>query len=256
MVARDLAEELGNAKVISIAKAVQDKEILSDECIGFVFPMYYQVMPLIVQDFIEKLQLDSSKYIFAIVTSGAFVGHALDQLSKLLSRNGAKLSAGYQLLLPYNYIINPFGMKVPDDSKQEKLFNGEKQKVKAIAEAINERAVVGIEKKPFFLMRSVHPLSWSKKAKMASKLQDDAKNFWTNDQCKSCRTCKSVCPVNNIEMANSKPKWLDHCQQCLACIHWCPEKAIQYGKRTLNKKRYTNPSVTVNDMVASRCKRD
>jgi len=76
-------------------------------------------------------------------------------------------------------------------------------------------------------------------------------NFWTNDQCKGCRTCESVCPVNNIKLVDNKPIWLDHCQQCLACIHWCPEKAIQFGKRTLNKKRYRNPTITVKDMLNS-----
>jgi len=163
MVARDLAKELGNTRVISIAKAIQETEIdISDECIGFIFPLYYQVMPLIVQDFIEKLQLDKSKYVFSIVTSGSFVGHALDQISNQLAKKGTKLDAGYQLLLPYNFIINPFGLKVPNDSKQEKLFQEEKQKVKEIAKNIKAHKVVGIEKKPFILMRYVHPLSWSK----------------------------------------------------------------------------------------------
>jgi ferredoxin len=250
MISRDLAKELGNTRVISIARATQDMKIdLSDDCIGFVFPVYYQVMPVIVQDFIGKLPLDRSKYIFAVVSSGAFVGDALGQLAGILSQKGAGLAAGYQILLPYNYIINPLGLKVPGVSKQEKLFHEEKQKVKAIAETIKARNVIGVEKKPFILIRHLHPLSWSKKEKMALVLADKAKNFWANDKCKGCGRCQSLCPVDNIEMVDDRPVWRDHCQQCLACINWCPSQAIQYGKVTSDKERYTNPYVTIKNMI-------
>ncbi|WP_026885569.1 EFR1 family ferrodoxin [Clostridium beijerinckii] len=256
MLSRDLADEIGDARIISIPKAIQESEIdVSGECVGFVFPLYYQVMPVIVQDFIKKLQLNKSKYIFAVVNSRSFQGYALTQLSNLLSEQGTELAAGFHLLLPYNYIINPLGIKPPSDSKRDDLFRQEKLKVKEIAGIIKVRKRIGIEKKP--LLKHVHPYSFFKKEKLASKLINEAKNFQVDNRCISCERCKSVCPVNNIEIVNGRPKWNDRCQQCLACINWCPKNAIEYKNITLRKKRYTNPLVTVKDMSesAAECKR-
>lgn len=33
------------------------------------------------------------------------------------------------------------------------------------------------------------------------------------------------------------------CRQCLACINRCPVQAIQYGKGTVNRGRYTHPDL-------------
>ena len=39
-------------------------------------------------------------------------------------------------------------------------------------------------------------------------------------------------------------------EQCLACIQWCPQEAIQFGKKTPRYKRYHHPEVTVREMLA------
>ena len=38
---------------------------------------------------------------------------------------------------------------------------------------------------------------------------------------------------------NGKPAWGRQCYQCLRCIHECPQEAIQYGKGTEKRGRYT-----------------
>lgn len=255
MVARDLAEELGGAKLISIAKANREPEIdLTDECIGFVFPVFFLSTPLIVRDFIRKLPLDNSKYIFAVANYGGLAGDILHSLSKLFHEKGTELAAGFQLVLPDNYIIafNP-----PDDSKQEMQFRREKQKVKEIAQIIRVHERIGIEKVPFVsLFRHLMPvynrvLGMESDSKKVSKIYHSARNFRANNRCNGCNRCQSLCPVGNIEMADGKPRWQDHCQQCLACIHWCPQKAIEYGNKTIHRKRYTNPAVTVKEIISA-----
>jgi ferredoxin len=54
------------------------------------------------------------------------------------------------------------------------------------------------------------------------------KNYNINNNCIGCKICKEVCPVNNIEMVNNKPEFQHHCEQCMACIQYCPQKAINY----------------------------
>jgi Pyruvate/2-oxoacid:ferredoxin oxidoreductase delta subunit len=64
------------------------------------------------------------------------------------------------------------------------------------------------------------------------------KTFWVDEKCNSCGICQKVCPVKNIKLENGKPVWLHHCEQCLACLQWCPTEAIQCGKNTVKRKRY------------------
>lgn len=56
-----LARNLGNildAKLVSIANVINNPiNIEEAEVIGFIFPLYYQTVPIIVQDFIKKLDL-------------------------------------------------------------------------------------------------------------------------------------------------------------------------------------------------------
>lgn len=253
MLARDLAAQLGETRIISIAEVMQETQIdLADECIGLVFPVYFLSIPLIVRDFIRKLPLDNSKYIFAIVDCGNMPGAALNHVAELLAKKEVELAAGFQLVLPENYILffNP-----PGDSEQQKQFKREKLKVKQIAETVKAQRRTGIEKKPLaFLIRYITPLytriiGMETDSKRTAKIRRSAGNFRVDSRCTGCNRCQSVCPVSNIEMVNGKPKWQDHCEQCLACINWCPAKAIEYGDKTINRGRYTNPTVTVKDMV-------
>jgi MinD superfamily P-loop ATPase len=69
------------------------------------------------------------------------------------------------------------------------------------------------------------------------------KGFWVDAKCNACGICKTICPCGNIELAAGKPAWRHHCEQCMACIQWCPQEAIQFGKKTPGYKRYRHPEV-------------
>ena len=76
------------------------------------------------------------------------------------------------------------------------------------------------------------------------------KSFWVDEKCNACAICRSICPCGNIALEAGKPVWLHHCEQCLACIQWCPREAIQFGKKTPRYERYHHPEVTLQDMLA------
>ena len=79
-VARDLSGKLENAEVISIPKAISNKQLATDaDTIGIIYPVYMWGMPLIVVDFINKLMPKESTYIFAIATYGGMSGSSLLQ---------------------------------------------------------------------------------------------------------------------------------------------------------------------------------
>ena len=60
---------------------------------------------------------------------------------------------------------------------------------------------------------------------------------------------QKICPVNNITMNDSKPFWQHNCEQCYACIQWCPRQAIQINKKTASRERYHHPEITLKDML-------
>jgi MinD superfamily P-loop ATPase len=50
-------------------------------------------------------------------------------------------------------------------------------------------------------------------------------------------------------MNERRPAWQHHCEQCFACLHWCPAQAIQYGKHTAGRTRYHHPDVMAKDII-------
>ena len=72
--------------------------------------------------------------------------------------------------------------------------------------------------------------------------------FEVKDLCIGCGLCAKVCQFNNIKMIDEKTVWNDSCEHCSACIHWCPKSVIEYGKATIGKRRYTNPTIRAVDV--------
>ncbi len=240
MIARSLAEAIGGAEVVSIPSVIgQEKIAPQADNVGIVFPVYMFGAPLMVSKFIKKLEAQD-KYIFAIANYGGTQGAALKQIKDELEACGMKLSSGFGLVMPANY--TPFGGAMPQE-KQKAIFKKEKEKIDFIAHVVmgqkEERAEVS---NPLMLWIGKFVFNYCK-----PKINGMDKDFWTDEKCSGCGICERVCPVSNIVMENGKPKWCSRCEQCFACLQWCPEAAIQCGKQTQGKKRYHHPEVSIND---------
>ncbi|MCL2678499.1 MAG: EFR1 family ferrodoxin, partial [Clostridiales bacterium] len=74
--------------------------------------------------------------------------------------------------------------------------------------------------------------------------------FAAGGGCTGCGLCQKICPVKNIRLENGRPKWLGQCERCVACISWCPSKAIDYGSKTQERRRYRNPRVKAEDLAS------
>ena len=35
-----------------------------------------------------------------------------------------------------------------------------------------------------------------------------------------------------VELKDGRPMWLHRCEQCMACLQWCPAEAIEFGRST------------------------
>lgn len=62
--------------------------------------------------------------------------------------------------------------------------------------------------------------------------------FKVKDTCTGCNQCAKKCPMNNVQLIDGKPVWGKNCTHCMACICYCPQEAIEYGKKSVGKTRY------------------
>jgi ferredoxin/flavodoxin len=239
--ARELALHLGHTQVEPITKA--NPVIGNDaDAVGIIFPVYGWGMPKIVRDFVDKMENLSGKYVFAVCTYGGTLFASLKMVQRRLKMKNITLSAGFGLRMPVNYIQI---FTVLPQKKQDVMIERAKQKIARIAAIIKSRQPSKIE---FWKVPIINPLLMAMNGAMIDHLFDHDKNFHTTEQCNGCGICSQVCPVVNITMKDKRPSWNHACQQCLACLHWCPQAAIQYGKTPPARGRYHHPQIKIADM--------
>jgi ferredoxin len=241
-VARRIAQSLENARLVPITAVEKETQPVESARIGLVFPVYMWGVPSPVIRLVNTLKWHSTTYVFAVAVNGGQVANTLLELKGILGRKGVTLASGFEITMPSNYI--PWGGPCSKE-KQESLFTAGAEKIERIVHAVQSAQIGPIERGAFLsrmMLAVIHRIS-------SPRIPYLDKNFWAQDTCTSCAICEKVCPAGNIRLSGSKPVWSHKCEQCLACIQWCPQQAIQYGKRTLRYERYHHPEVTLKDML-------
>lgn len=243
-VARALAEGLNEplmplARATEMNKAAVLAQLGKGERIGFVYPVYAWGPPQMVLSFIRELQLPAraqknKPYLFAVSTCGDEEGHATSMLQKALAVAGLTLDSAFTLRMPNNYVI------LYDVDPQEVAA----QKLREARMKIGEMLpVLAARKKEIFSL--IPGRAAALKTMIVNPLFNryamDATRFSVSSDCTKCGLCEDLCPTHNIVRNDGIPVWGNRCTQCLACLHQCPVHAIQYGRGTIKKGRYTHP---------------
>jgi ferredoxin len=240
--ARKIADRLEQSELIPLSRNPKETVHCDSERIGLVFPVHIWGLPPPVLEFVHRLKADPAQYIFAVGVNAGQVAATLVQLQKLLQAKQLHLSSGFSIDLPSNYI--PWGGAISQE-KQQKKFAAALEKFERIATVVRNKENRPPEKGPLWqtlILSMIYRKSLPHVAKMD-------KSFLADEKCTACGICAKICPAQNIRMFESKPVWQHHCEQCFACLQWCPEEAIQYGKNTKNKKRYHHPDISLKDML-------
>lgn len=223
-VARQLARLTGDA-VYNIATITELPDIQTAQRIGFVFPVYAWGAPQMMADFAAKLKR-SKAFAFGVCTCGSDAGLAMKRFSKCYP-----LDSCYSLAMPNNYIIGS-----DTDEPQEIL-----QKIANAREALQHISEEILRKEKVY---RVHEGTWvGLKSRLANygfnRFARSAKPFIATDRCNGCGLCAQSCPASAISLRDGKPVWAAQCHQCMRCINACRRQAIQYGKATVGRRRYT-----------------
>lgn len=239
-ISRKIAENIENSQILSIVSEMKKDDISPDaEKIGFVFPLYFSGIPLIVENFIKKINIADVGYIFAVVTAGIPVtGAALSIVDKLLYNKNKRLNYGSYVKMVDNYL--PI-YDIPDQKEQIKINQKALLKAEIISKNINDK----INKKTLEVtpLLAIQYKPWKKKKDEFDSV------FFTDSKCNGCGICKKVCPTSNIKLLDKKPQWFGNCEFCLACIHHCPQKSIQLDKKSVYKRRYIHPEIKLSDII-------
>lgn len=241
-VARELQKSLPDVELRSLVTAGQEEAPVVDaDCVGFVFPMHYFGLPLQVEEFLQKLTLANSPYVFAVATCGVpYWGRPFIDMEKILAAKNCQVQAKWYVRLVSNYI--PYRDIAADWRIAIRAWLAEK-KIRKIAKAIAGREHHDTWQLLKKFCQSYHD-------KWQARQQSIDENFQCDkEKCTACGLCEKICPRDNIKRPNGQPVWQHKCVECLGCLHICPVKAIDYGDITKGRKRYRHKEVKAADLL-------
>ena len=274
-IAKEIHQRIPDSKLIPIAAILNNRlkkekkkragserryyEKSTAENVGFIFPCHGLTIPIPVREFLRKLDLESSKYIFSVVTRGGSIFHGFSLMNKILKKQNKKLHASFVIDMGMN---DPKlkSFTVPTIDELEKIEMNVQQKLDIIQEIIcyqkeYQDDVNGVTFSRFGPLNYVlERLILFAVAVMAPRVK---KYFYTDSKCMGCGICEKVCPSQKIIMVNDKPLWQCdvNCFLCYACLNYCPTQAIQiYSKIymksfTKQKGRYPHPYARICDIA-------
>lgn len=236
----------GNSLYIAeaIADRVSDETVSSNDIIKrgeignfysekpwvFVFPIYLSTIAEVFANFIRGSKFQGSKDAYFVATCAGSMGATPNLAAKLCKEKSLNYRGAVRIPMPQNYIAL---FKMDSQELCDKKFAEAAPVIEATSVAIlsNEdieaKKVSGIEYVATGLVEKMYNGPFTK-----------TKKFYATDECMSCGLCEKMCPMNNIQIVDGKPKWIGSCIHCMSCINRCPKQAIEYGKNTIGKKRY------------------
>jgi ferredoxin len=256
-VARDLAARL-HTELIPIAAFRYRETVETDaEQIGIVFPVYYGDPPLIVQEFVLKLQNLQNKQVFAVCTFGGAAMDSLRTLRRLLRDRGGKLSLAFGVPMPQNSFPKWYESRKHRYAMWPKTCRKIAREIDLGATGIRyhnillEWVMIPVTKylvKPLCKRLFIEQSGLPEGTPVAQMMRRMDKWFTALDVCNGCGACAKICPVQNIVITEGKPVWQGRCEHCLACYNWCPRQAIAGGAA---KKGffYRHPNASVKDFL-------
>ena len=240
-IARQIAKGLGDCTIQSMAEEPPDEPVGGpDKPIGFVFPVFYIGLPRLVKRFVEKLDIIEGTYCFAFINFGGTGADTLGMLEDILKEKGVHLSYAAGVKMPGNYIVK-YQAFAPNVIQE--LIKNAMDKADEAAEAIAKGKLQPVKRNARLISKIAN------RNYLYKGIAEWDEKFNVTGKCTGCGLCARVCPVNNIRIENRRPLWRHHCERCLSCIQWCPCEAIEYGKKTIGRRRYHNPNVKAEDII-------
>jgi NAD-dependent dihydropyrimidine dehydrogenase PreA subunit/flavodoxin len=268
-VAKELQKRLPDANLIPILSlANKDTIITRGTTVGFVFPHYASSLPKIVRVFINKLNIESAEYLFAIATRGRTETIAFLETDKILKSKGRELDSFFAITMPSG--SEPLTKGYADRITQERILRLESEmleRLDSIQKIILGKEISRIRDTgdgtrppsyivPFLpLLRLITPLLVP-----LGKLVETSFDFYQDEKCTGCGLCAEVCLAGKIQMEGGFPVWQEtiKCLGCFACLNYCPLESIQVKSKfylksyTSQNGRYHHKDIKAKEIAAQK----
>ena len=209
--------------------------------------------PFPVLNFLNKLELESVRYIFKSLPVPGSQHRAFDDLEKALKKKGKGLDSFFTFNMGSNDPkFENWHNTTPDEidemESEIQIHLDEIQKIVANKERKMEKDDNFTVQLPIFTLLSFF-------LPLLNKFYNI--DFYSDSKCTVCGTCEKVCLSQKIKIINNKPLWQKEvpCFYCHACINFCPEQSIQIKSTRLLKSytnengRYSHPFAAIEDIL-------
>lgn len=237
-IAEQIAEGLQDTTLhINEAPKVQ---VIEDKTIGLVLPVHNYDAPRLVIDALQKLEFPNLAYAFCVITHGGDKGNTVYSIKELLKSKGKDLMYHNDIIMPVNSRIM-YGMVT--DKIDERIGLAQEKVTAIIRDIINlEVNTDSISQKRLY--------KWGTSLVEKKRIRRYFTPVIDAEACTNCGICQKVCPVDNISVRDGKSFIGDNCEQCMACMHWCPQVAIHFSSRSIKKEQqYHHPNKKVKDIA-------
>lgn len=214
-------------------------ELASQRPWVFVSPTYAWRLPRIFMEFIRSGHFSGSREVYFVMTCGSEIGHAAGGNRALCAEKSLCYKGTMQVVMPENYIAL---YNAPEEAEAQKIVDSARPTLEKAIDCISAHQdfpapTAGVVDR----LKSgiVNPVFYRFIVK--------ARPFTASNACIGCGKCVQNCVLGNIKLREGKPVWGDRCTHCMACICFCPAKAIEYGKASVGKPRYRCPPYRQNE---------
>ena len=237
-VARTLAEKTQDTLLhLSDAPAA---DLSGEKVIGLVYPTYSYDAPLKIKEMLCSIRFPKDAYLWIVVTCGSTPGNSIFTVRKILQQQDVEIAYSRIISMPDSSAVcfgnDAHGQAAKLDAVPAQLdqiageING---RVRRLEHAGRTLSGTTVNSKLFF------PIA-------TAAVKQDV----NTDKCIGCGICAKVCPNGNITVVDKKAKVGPHCTQCLSCVHFCPQQAMEIRHRPTKKEnQYHHPDVKVKDLM-------
>ncbi|MGM9531698.1 EFR1 family ferrodoxin [Intestinibacter sp.] len=238
-IALGISDNIEDTTLLRITANMKNIDFSKYDRIGIFSPAYMGGLPLMVKEFLEKVNIPNEAYVYSVVTCGGMEAATLSQIKKILSEKGNTVSASFTFTYPSN---NQTSYAPSTEEQSREIIKKTNCEIEKAIDIIKLKQKNSYKSNPVMEMLA-------KAAGATFKPRTSDKEFWVEDTCTSCGLCAKVCPADNIKLIDGSPQWQHHCERCTACLQLCPKQAIQFKENTKKWGRYCNPEISINDLM-------